>query len=179
MSLFSRCANWLIERTLRREPDFVVHPQPDGDSYLNRWWLIPRNPLLNVYLHEFRRSDDDRALHDHPWPNCSVLLVGEYVEHTVLAGGIRVETRRRAGDVVFRRARTAHRIQLMTRRIVRTSPDGKTTWVRKELPCFTLFLTGPRLRSWGFHCERRGWVPWREFTDPATDGATTGKGCDA
>lgn len=178
MSLFFHFANWLIERTLRRDPDFVVHPQPDGDSYLNRWHLIPRNPVFNVYLHEFRRSDDDRALHDHPWANCSILLIGDYIEHSILPGGIRVATHRHAGDIVFRRARSAHRIQLLTRRVVRTATDGTRTWVAREKPCFTLFLTGPRLRRWGFHCERTGWVAWQDFTDPATGGATTGKGCE-
>ena len=33
------------------------------DPYLLRWYLIPRNPFVNVYLHKFLRSDDDRALH--------------------------------------------------------------------------------------------------------------------
>ena len=60
----------------RREPDFII-----GDNYLRRWWLIPRNRWLNVYLHEFRASDDDRALHDHPWASCSIILRGEYFEH--------------------------------------------------------------------------------------------------
>ena len=40
-------------------------------------YRIPRQSYLvslwNVYLHEFRRYDHDRALHDHPWPNCSIL----------------------------------------------------------------------------------------------------------
>ena len=45
--------------------------------------------MFNLYLHEFSRSDDDRALHDHPWLfNLSVLLSGTYVEHTIDAGGI-------------------------------------------------------------------------------------------
>ena len=48
-----------------REPDFIIggHEAP----YLRRHWLIPRNRFFNIYVHEFLRSDDDRALHDHPW----------------------------------------------------------------------------------------------------------------
>lgn len=33
-----------------------------------------------------------------------------------------------------------------------------------------------RRAKWGFHCPN-GWRHWREFTDPLTNGATTGKGC--
>ena len=48
---------------MTRAPDFVI-----GADYLRRWWVIPRNDSQNVYLHDIRKSDDDRALHDHPWP---------------------------------------------------------------------------------------------------------------
>lgn len=34
------------------------------------------------------RSDDDRALHDHPWVNMSILLEGTYTEHTIAQGGV-------------------------------------------------------------------------------------------
>ena len=47
-------------------PDFVV-----GAYQLERWWLIPRNRFLNVYLHRFDHSDEDRALHDHMYLNLS------------------------------------------------------------------------------------------------------------
>lgn len=53
-----------------------------NDPYLLRWYLIPRNPIVNVYLHKFLRSDDDRALHDHPWWFVSLILRGQYDEVT-------------------------------------------------------------------------------------------------
>lgn len=145
----------LIAIAGRRSPDVEIggHENP----YLRRWWLIPRNRWLNVYLHEFCRSDDDRALHDHPWWNLSILLRGQYIEHTIADGGINVRTERQAGDVKFRSADAAHRIELS---------DGH---------CWTLFLTGPRLREWGFHCPR-GWVHWRDFTS-GPNGETIGRGC--
>lgn len=145
----------LIAVSGRRNPDVVIGGM--DDPYLRRWWLIPRNRWFNVYLHHFMRSDDDRALHDHPWWNLSVLLRGRYVEHTIAAGGINRRTEMRAGDWKFRRARAAHRIELV---------DGA---------CWTLFITGPRLREWGFHCPR-GWVHWKIFTDPADHGKI-GRGC--
>ena len=72
----------------RRAPDFIVGADSPDGAYLHRWYLIPRNRVLNIYLHQFLRDVDDRALHDHPWPWCSLLLDGAYFEHTIAAGGI-------------------------------------------------------------------------------------------
>lgn len=139
----------------KRAPDFTIGGA--DRPYLLRWFLIPRNPVFNVYLHEFRRDDDDRALHDHPWFNCSILIEGRYVEHTIRAGGVNRRLERKPGDLVLRSPWAAHRIEL------------------KAWPCLSLFITGPRLRAWGFHCPTR-WVHWREFTDPVDSGAV-GRGC--
>lgn len=157
--MHERFASWLISLAHRRAPDFVIGGAER--PYLRRWWLIPRNKLLNVYLHQFMRSDDDRALHDHPWSNVSLLLRGMYVEHTVDAGGINRRTVLFAGDLRVRwTGRIAHRVELV---------DG---------PCWSLFITGPRYRSWGFHCPERGWVRWDKFT-AANDSGAIGPGCDA
>lgn len=139
-----------------RRPDFVIGgtEQP----YLLRWYLLPRNPIFNAYLHLFLRSDDDRALHDHPWFNLSIILEGEYVERTICAGGINQRDRRVAGGLKFRTPWHAHRVEI-------------------DRPCWTLFLTGPRIRVWGFHCVERGWVRWQDFVEH-TDHGNIGKGCD-
>jgi hypothetical protein len=143
-----------------REPDFVIGGRER--PYLRRHWLLPRNRFFNVYVHQFLRSDDDRALHDHPWLfNASWLLAGEYTEH--IPGGLRF---RKAGDVVIRLWSAPHRVELW---------DSIVTGEPK--PCWTVFVTGPRVREWGFHCPK-GWVHWREFTD-ARDSGSIGKGCDA
>lgn len=136
---------------LRGGPHFVVGPP--RDPYLLRWYILPRNPLFNVYLHKFMRDDDDRAMHDHPWPSVSLLLRGRYVEQT--AAG---RKEYRAGSVVCRPARYTHRVEL---------PGG--------VPCWTLFITGPRVREWGFHCPK-GWIHWRDFVAP-TDPGNIGRGC--
>lgn len=151
-------AEWIINRFARRFPDVIIGGV--RDPYLLRWWVIPRNPMFNIYLHRFMRSDDDRALHDHPWVNLSILLRGEYVEYTIRAGGVAVEHLRCAGDWRFRLSgRIAHRIELT---------NGH---------CWTLFITGPRYREWGFHCPRTGWVHWKKFSDP-DDSHVVGRGCD-
>jgi len=139
---------WALWITLARDPDFII-----GDNYLRRWWVIPRNPFANVYLHEFRRSDDDRALHDHPWNSTSVILQGRYIEHTPEGPIVRDEA-----SVTSREAAALHRVELF---------PGETA--------LTLFLTGPIMREWGFQCPQ-GWRHWREFVDERDTGAV-GRGC--
>jgi hypothetical protein len=152
---------WLRKRIARlvcwRMPDFIIGGAQA--PYLLRWFVIPRNPVFNLYVHEFHRSDDDRALHDHPWINLSILVTGEYTEHTICAGGVHLRRVRREGDLVLRRSRHAHRIELHAG------------------PCHTLFITGPRLRAWGFHCADAGWIHWKAFTR-ADDKGAIGRGCD-
>jgi hypothetical protein len=154
-----KLADRFIARITRRPPDFVIGGA--DNPYLRRWFVIPRNPIFNIYLHEFLRSDDDRALHDHPWANLSLLLRGCYVEHTIAAGGIEHREFFIAGMLRLRwTGRIAHRIELF---------DG---------PCWTLFITGPKYRTWGFHCPRAGWIPWQRFVASDDIGAV-GKGCES
>ncbi len=134
---------------MARSPDFVI-----GDDYLRRWWIIPRNEGCNIYLHEILASDDDRALHDHPWDNTSMLLDGEYVEHTPKGS-----FQRKAGSIVTRKATDAHRLEI--------ADGGRAV---------SLFMTGPKLREWGFHCPK-GWRLWTEFVD-ARDSGKVGRGCE-
>lgn len=138
-----------------RAPDFVIGP-PNA-PYLRRWWVIPRNRFFNIYLHNILRSDDDRALHDHPWYNCSILLRGSYDEVTPAGTTRRIAWR--LSGIVFRCATAAHRLVI--------PENGRQVW--------TIFITGPVIRVWGFHCPKR-WVPWREFVDDR-DSGKVGRGC--
>lgn len=168
LALHTRLFHVLVRRVVaRRKPDFVVGADNPEGAYLHRWWIIPRNRVLNVYLHRFLRDDDDRALHDHPWPSLSWMLAGAYIEHTIAAGGIHHRERIEAGTLRFRSARHAHRIEL------EPDPEGRMRpW------CWTLFITGPRIRMWGFHCPEQGWIDYRRFTRPGAHGEM-GAGCDA
>lgn len=157
-SLTQRLCAYLISNVAaRRDPDQVIgeHHQP----YLCRWYIIPRNRWFNVYLHQFWRSDDDRALHDHPWWSLSLLLRGHLVEHTIDRGGVHRRRRIACGAWRLRSSRFAHRLEVDSTKV----------------PVWTLFITGPRLREWGFHCPQR-WVGWRDFTDP-NDSGQIGRGC--
>lgn len=151
----------IARRILSRAPDFIIGG--DERPYLMRWFVIPRNRLFNVYAHMLLRDDDDRALHDHPWPWVSIILQGRYAEHSIRAGGIHVRRVYEAGSIRAHLPWYAHRLEMLTQ-------PG-------ENACVTLFITGPRVRTWGFHCPK-GWVSFKRFTDPETNGATVGRGCD-
>lgn len=137
-------------------------PATDGRPYLQRWYLIPRNRILNIYLHRFLASDDP-TLHDHPWPFLSWILARGYAEITPT--GCR---RRRRGSVAMRGADHRHRIVL---------PRDNSG---REIPCLTLVVTGPHVRDWGFWCPTTGsgpggerFIPWRQFGSGGCDAPTT------
>lgn len=145
-----------------RQPDFIIGGQ--DNPYLRRHWLLPRNRFFNVYVHEFLRSDDDRALHTHPWAfNASWLIAGDYIEHTP-AG----ERQLWEGALRFRWGPAPHRVELWEEGFM-------VSGVGTPVPCWTVFITGPVVREWGFLCPGR-FVHWREFTD-ARDAGAVGKGC--
>jgi hypothetical protein len=162
--------------------DFRIPPNEAIPVYMERWWWVPRNWALNVYLHIVRRSDDDRALHDHPWFSFSIVLDGGYFEHEIKEGGIHTRTWYGPGAMRFRwHGRKAHRLELKrhhpedgwppemtTMRLadfndIRTAGDGAF-----ELPASTIFITGPVLRRWGFHAAEHGWIDaydWDAFCE--------------
>ena len=100
---------------------------------------------------------------DSPWMQAMISARSgmQSGERSVNLHGV---VRRRPGAVVLRRAKSAHRVAL-----VRDS-------LGYEKACWTLFLTGPRVRDWGFWCPN-GWRHWHEFTDPE-DSGRVGPGCD-
>jgi len=140
-----------FESIIVRPPDFVIGNP--NDPYMRRWYLLPRNEQFNVYLHQFLRSDDDRAMHDHPWDSFSLVLDGIGIEH--VPGGLR---RFGAGDIFQRAANHVHRIEVVAG------------------PIWTLFITGPKVREWGFHCPQ-GWRHWRDFVATVQGGNEIGAGC--
>ena len=142
-----------------RSPDYVIGDWQD--PYMQRWWVIPRNPLFNIYLHKITADDDDRACHDHPWWNVSIVLKGVLHEFRYYKGH-RLLKRHRP---YFRFAKTAHRLEIGRKR--GELPIAEPVW--------TLFITGPRFRDWGFLC-RRGWIHWRKFTNADNPGEIGG-GC--
>lgn len=146
----------------------MVERRPDGGSYFDqptsaRWprkrviWscTASRGPLLtryylvqtalfSIYLHHLHTSDEDRALHDHPWSFVTFLLSGGYFEHVPseqVMGSKRVWRRR--FSVLYRPAEWRHRLELV-----------KPTW--------TLVLHWRRRRKWGF-ITMNGWQHWKDY----------------
>ena len=154
--------HWL-RKLLSGRPHFIIGGV--DDPYLLRWFVIPRNHILNVYVHKFMRSDDDRALHDHPWWFVSIMLRGSYYEWTPTSRVMRT-----APSVAFRRATHTHRVELLN------DADGITDGPNREFPCWTLIITGPKMRHWGFHCPK-GFVPWERFVAKSSTNSETSLGC--
>ncbi len=148
-----------------RYPD-VILKNPEGTIYMRRWWVIPRNRFFNIYLHHFLASDEDRALHDHPWKNVSILLSGSYLEHMpknidewINYNDRTIIVKKRYPLIpIYRKANSIHRIELI---------DNKPIW--------TLFITGSIVREWGFYCPTF-WRHHEDFLDKT--GSVKGKGCD-
>lgn len=107
----------------------IVHPT-DKTPILRRWTLI-ETPLFGLKVHQLAQSDPlERGFHDHPWSFLSLRLRDLYIENIVdLNGSIRQERKRFSR----RLSTTPHRIDV---------PEGSICW--------TLVLTGPRRREWGF-----------------------------
>jgi hypothetical protein len=99
-----------------------------GFVYMRRYYING----LNDRYHEILLSDD-QDFHDHPWHFTSEILHGTYIEHTPQGSTVYSE-----GDVIRRQAHDVHRLELTD-------------------PVWTHVLTGPFMRTWGFHTPT-GWV---------------------
>jgi len=165
----------LCEAVVRRlRPPRVIYDRLGRSPYLSRWYLLggPRtdgeafdqhgatlpgvvfqNLPINIYVHRFHRSDDDSALHNHPWRwSVSFILAGGYTEErrddTDPGDGYgRVVTREvRPGSVNVIRDSDFHRVDLL------------------EHDAWSIFVAGPKSGSWGFWDRWTGeYLPWREF----------------
>jgi hypothetical protein len=106
---------------------------------LTRYFLV-HTPLVGIFLHHLHASDEDRALHDHPWSFVTCLLTSGYYEHTPDRDGTIRRTWRRRFSVLYRPAEWQHRLELV-----------RPTW--------TLMFRWRRRRVWGFFTPG-GWVDW-------------------
>ena len=100
----------------------------DGCPYVVRWRLETR--WGSVRVHHWLGPDDDRAFHDHPWWFTTVVLRGGYADHSP------------EGVEHLRAPAIRHRTATHRHTVV---PDPGGAW--------TLVLTGPRIRAWGFWAD--------------------------
>ena len=128
----------------------------NGKPYLTRWHLWRWG--FKVFVHRIHSKDHDRDPHNHPWPwAVSLILLGWYDElrctsrHGGLCGicsTVPTEAQKHMAWT-FSRVRWLNFIGPNTyHRILEVAPR---TW--------TLFLAGPRSRTWGFWTEQ-GHVPY-------------------
>lgn len=142
----------------------------DHDAYLYRWYVF-RTPWVALFIHKFVRSDEDRALHDHPWPFLVIPIWRGYIEHSdrkigyppgfaVMcrqSGVAEPPDREKVTNWVWpifgtrlRSALYRHRVQL------HTNQDGQ------ELPAWSLFFRFKGERVWGFW-PKEGFVAWNKW----------------
>lgn len=172
--------------------DFIIararrRPYFDLADYMGRFWLREHDAAKSnwaVRVHHIKRSDRDRALHDHPWKNVSILMRGGYWE--VFDGAMQqaVESGFAGADPALAalyarvlaepggRFSRSERAQLKAAGVhwrgrgaivVRPAklhhrlivPAGRDAW--------SIFVMGPKTQEWGFH-TRQGWVHNEVYT---------------
>lgn len=98
--------------------------------YVVRWRF--ETPLGSIRVHHWLASDDPRAKHDHPWWFATFVFKGGYTDASPDG-----DDHLRAPAVRFRRATHRHTV----------FPDPGGAW--------TLMITGPKVRTWGFWTNGR------------------------
>jgi hypothetical protein len=79
MTGFDRFAHRVLTRLFNYRD--IVKPENGKDTlYLRRFYIIRKGPF-KLFLHNIRRSDSDRHLHDHPWDFDSICLKNGYIEY--------------------------------------------------------------------------------------------------
>lgn len=143
----------------------VIFDREGGLPYLSRWYLIRKKPvddddlkgqssetsgrrLFDLYLHCFHRSDDDQALHNHPWSwALSLVLCGGYTEERRVGGEV-VRRVFRPPALNLIRGGDYHRVDLLDR------------------DAWSLFLAGPKVDTWYFWDRNlKARMPWRKFIE--------------
>lgn len=124
---------------------------PECDPLLIRY-IIFRVPAIGFYLHNMKRSDYDRALHDHPWAFVSVVLKGGYREcHDQTLTGEQDWLYHVPRSVLVRPAQWRHRFVL-------NRNEENTAFIES----WTLVIVGRRTKRWGFFTSG-GWCWWRKY----------------
>jgi hypothetical protein len=147
-----------------------------GTPYMDRFVL--QTPWFEVRLHHILRSDDDRALHDHPFSFTSLLLTGGYrevrpvakfpadVPYGALVWGypptafIDLIAQHTAEHERYRQAAAdgPHEVVEIPRfSLVRRRAENAHRLIL-DRPVWTLVLAGPRGREWGFYVPGLGWL---------------------
>lgn len=143
--LIDRLDTYFVTKIINnKKPNLIIwYDESKKQYYMKRWYIIRRNKFLNIYLHQFKYPDDN-DIHDHPWFSIGIVLWGFYREQHPKRG-VPFTKRLNTGNIKFRSPWYKHRI-------IEVNATG----------CRTLFITGPVIRTWGFH-TKEGWMPHNKF----------------
>ena len=145
--------NWL-ERSGRHR---IIMDRTGKVPYMHRYYLLFKDKMnefdesralpFNIMLHHIVLSDQD-GFHDHPWWYFTLILKGGYWEETP--------------DGTFWRGPGHFRISRPTSLHKLTLPDR---WYADDEPrsAWTLFIKGPKVRSWGFIRPDGRWEHWKTY----------------
>jgi hypothetical protein len=97
-------------------------------------------PIGSIRLHHWLAPDDDRAKHDHPWSFTTFVLKGGYTDSSPSG-----EEHLRAPAIRHRKAEHQHTV----------FPDPGCAW--------TVIITGPKTRQWGFWVKGKFVKSYRYF----------------
>lgn len=130
----------------------VAYEQYDCETgpYVHVWRLT--TPWGSLRLHKWVDSDDQRAHHDHPWPFYTLVLKGRYYDVTHHEA---TEWERKMNEG----RKSVLKTELMKPGTLRYRPALHTHTVLLASPsCWTLVLTGPRVRPFGFRLPTGDWL---------------------
>ena len=138
-----------------RTPDEIVGHWSRPQTWR---WVLFRRPWLQAVLNRHLRSDAP-ILHDHEWWNVTIVLRGRAREWLTNPGWdegakpfgraiLPVFRLLRPGRVIFRRATDCHWLEV---------PHGEELW--------TLFITGPKCREFGYRRHDGSWSRWDQSPD--------------
>lgn len=141
----SRHGRRLVRRMILR--------RADGRIYLNRWG-IGHKKIGSIFLHRMDAPDPGIDLHNHPWWFASLVLWGGYIEERANSDDAPALARHAEqldvprwgvhwprGTVVRRRPGSFRSLDLGECHTI-------TGLLRSR--CWTLVVTGPTRRTWGF-----------------------------
>ena len=161
--------------------DKRVIKRKENVPYLVRWTILGfgiDSSWFSIKLHNILISDEE-CLHNHPWAFISIILKGGYTEHTkalpwsyklckwshpVISdkNGFHVQHKTfKAGNILFRPAHWAHRLELNTG--LTTDPKGGH-FLSNPIPTWTLVFTFKKVQRWGFF-TRNGWIPHWKYSE--------------
>jgi hypothetical protein len=152
MNIRDRFLHWILPKFFEYR-DVIINEE----LYLRRYFLRGRGTDEQWFLHNIRKPDEGRDLHDHPWDFTTRVLLGWYREDY----GHPDRWIRKVSSI-FKTRRGAK----FTHGIREVAPGG----------AWTLVKAGRAKRIWGFWegsgekgMDRADWVPWRTYLGLSLD----------